>query len=49
MDNVIHVNIKNLILVFLMLIIIQILIALGFYAMGWNTQGAPVAHAGTQG
>lgn len=49
MDDVIHVNFKNLILVFLMLIIIQILFAMGFYALGWSNQGTATAHAGTQG
>ena len=49
MDDVIHVNEKNLILVFLMLIIIQILFAMGIYVLGWSNQGTATAHAGTQG
>ena len=49
MDDVIHVNLKNLILVFLMMIIIQILFAMGFYALGWFNPGTATAHAGTQG
>ena len=50
MDDVIHVNLKNLILVFLMLIIIQILFALGFYALGWSgATPASLPHAGSQG
>jgi hypothetical protein len=41
MDNVIHVNLKNLILLFLMMVVLGLVFSLGAQALGWGGGAIP--------